>query len=351
MSDVVVVLPGILGSALRKDGEDIWALSLGAALPGLLSLGRRLNRLALGEDSLEPDLGDGVEAVGLMPDVHMIPGFWKIDGYSRLKQHIRTVFEVEEGENYFEFAYDWRRDLRVAASKLQQDSHEWLSRRRAAPGNENAKLILVAHSMGGLVARYFLEVLEGWSDTKVLYTIGTPYRGSLNPLRTLVEGVRKGPFGLVNLTSFARSLTSVYQLLPIYPSYDAGEGGLVRVGETRDIPNVDAQKAADALAFHREIMGAAERHRMRSDYLENGYRVYPIIGIAQPTLQSAVRAGDGPVEFLGTHGGEDRRGDGTVPRVSGTPPEFDVPRDEMYESTRHGSLQNADPVLNHLTGV
>jgi pimeloyl-ACP methyl ester carboxylesterase len=39
------------------------------------------------------------------------------------------------------------------------------------------KLILVGHSMGGLVARYFLECLEGWRDTRRLVTFGTPYRG------------------------------------------------------------------------------------------------------------------------------------------------------------------------------
>lgn len=64
------------------------------------------------------------------------------------------------------------------------------------------------------------------------------------------------------------------------------------MGETRGIPNVDERKAADALVFHHEIMDAAGQHRVQSDYLENGYRVFPVIGIAQPTLQSAVRAGD-----------------------------------------------------------
>ena len=50
--------------------------------------------------------------------------------------------------------------------------------------------------MGGLVSRYFLECLEGWKDTKALVTFGTPYRGSLNALDGLANGLKKGPLDL-----------------------------------------------------------------------------------------------------------------------------------------------------------
>ena len=355
MPDVIVLVPGILGSVLQKNGRDAWAASGEAALSGLLkgflSGGDSLGDLAIDKDSAEDDLGDGVSATRLMPDIHMIPGLWKIDGYSKIGQTVKTVFDVREGSNYFEFPYDWRRDLRVAARRLQRASHGWLENWRAASGNDDARLILICHSMGGLVSRYFLEVLEGWRDTRALVTFGSPHRGSLNALRTLTDGVRKGPFGLIDLTEFSRSLTSIYQLLPTYRCYDAGEGDRLRVGEVEGIPNVDAQRAADALAFHREITSAVEQHQKESDYERNAYRIYTIVGIEQPTLQSARRTVDG-VTFLGTLGGEDHRGDGTVPRVSTTPHEFvDAPRDEMYEATRHGSIQNADSVLTHLTGV
>jgi hypothetical protein len=33
--------------------------------------------------------------------------------------------------------------------------------------------------MGGLVARHYLEVFDGWRDTRMLVTFGTPYRGSV----------------------------------------------------------------------------------------------------------------------------------------------------------------------------
>ena len=39
MGDVVVLLPGILGSVLTRDGKDVWAPSLGAVARGLWTLG------------------------------------------------------------------------------------------------------------------------------------------------------------------------------------------------------------------------------------------------------------------------------------------------------------------------
>ena len=67
MEHVIVLLPGILGSVLKKNGNDIWAASGGAALMALLTHGDSIKNQALEEDSLEEDLGDGVVADRLMP--------------------------------------------------------------------------------------------------------------------------------------------------------------------------------------------------------------------------------------------------------------------------------------------
>jgi triacylglycerol esterase/lipase EstA (alpha/beta hydrolase family) len=165
-------------------------------------------------------LGDGVTATRVVPDLHLIPGLWKIDGYGKIRQSLEKAFELTQGKNLFEFPYDWRRDNRAAARKLHREVHAWLSAWRKGSGQADAKLILVAHSMGGLVARHFLEVLGGWRDTRCLATFGTPYGGSINALQTLVEGTRIG--GLIDVSATMRSFTSVYQLLPTYPCVAAG---------------------------------------------------------------------------------------------------------------------------------
>ena len=121
---------------------------------------------------------DGITATSVIRDVHLIPGLWKIDGYTKLVRHIEERFDVKHGENLFEFAYDWRRDNRVASRQRPRRPRAGSRRGGAKSGNRDAKLILIGHSMGGLVARHFIECREGWRDTRTLVTIGTP-RGVL----------------------------------------------------------------------------------------------------------------------------------------------------------------------------
>jgi pimeloyl-ACP methyl ester carboxylesterase len=348
MTDVVVLLPGITGSVLQKDGRDVWAFSPGAALRALVSFGRSITELELQDDS---DLDDGVTAPRVMPDIHLIPGLWKIDGYGKISQYIRREFDVQPGRNFFEFPYDWRRDNRVAAGQLKEQSDQWLFAWRK--DHPEAKLILLGHSMGGLISRYFLECLDGWRDTRRLVTFGTPYRGSLNALDFIVKGMRKGlgPITLIDLSKLLRSFTSVYQLLPIYPCYGAGgENELTRLSESTGIPhlNLDRVKAADG--FHREIEQAVEKHLDDDEYMRGRYSIHPVIGTFQPTGQSATRSGD-TVEVLRRYKGEDRDGDGTVPRDSATPIELEHEEGAMFAAERHATLQNMDPVLVQLAGV
>jgi pimeloyl-ACP methyl ester carboxylesterase len=351
MRDVVVVLPGITGSVLQKDGKDVWNVTGGSVLRALLSLGQNVKDLALTEDPPDvDDLGDGVTASKVMRDIHLIPGLWKIDGYSKTLKYVTDTFDVVPGENFFEFPYDWRRDNRVAARKLAKDAQGWLTAWREKSGAADAKLILVGHSMGGIVSRYYLECLDGWRDTRVLVTFGTPYSGSLNSVGTLVNGLKKkiGPVG-IDLSGLVRSLTAVYQLLPTYACYDGGDGKLVGVSEAT-IPHVDQQKAKAAAEFHDEIRNAVKAHEQEDEYRENRYDIRPVVGILQPTFQSARAAGDG-VQLIRTYNGEDQGGDGTVPRISATPVELEREANAMFASERHASLQNEDGVLVQLRGV
>lgn len=349
MGDVIVLLPGILGSALAREGKEVWAPSAGAITRALWSLGRSIKSLQLTDDPPDADdLGDGVTATRLMPDVHIIPGLWGIDGYSGIARMITETFDVVPGKTFIEFPYDWRRDNRVAARKLKQRTDEALHEVRK--DNPGAKLILIGHSMGGLVSRYFLECLDGWQDTRMLVTFGTPYRGSLNALNFVANGFAKkvGPFKVVDLTDLLLSLTSVYQLLPIYPCVDLGHG-YERVAETAPggVPNLDLARAGSALHdFHRAIETGVAGHDPRP------YAIHTVVGITQPTLQSA-RLDGGAIVVETHYGGEDMGGDGTVPRASATPLETEDWPDfrSMYSNDRHASLQNAEAVQTQLLGI
>ncbi|HET9441982.1 MAG TPA: hypothetical protein VFO65_01595 [Acidimicrobiales bacterium] len=346
MGDVIVLLPGILGSVLERDGEEVWAPTPGAAWRALRSLGRNVKALRLTDDPVDEDvLDDGVTATRLVPDVHLVPGLWGIDGYSGIRRMILDSFDVVPGVTYLEHAYDWRRDNRVAARLLKARLDPALAEARKA--NPDAKAVLVGHSMGGLVARWYLEKLDGWRDTRRLVTFGTPYRGSLNALDFIANGFVKkvGPFTVADLSELLLSLTSVYQLLPVYPCLDLGGPELVRVAESEGVPHLDTKRAVAALTdFHRAIEAAVAQRP------EHAYEIHPVVGLTQPTLQSAALAG-GAVKLLRSRLGNDESGDGTVPRVSATPIELGDNPSAVYASQKHASLQNADSVQTQLLGV
>jgi pimeloyl-ACP methyl ester carboxylesterase len=349
--DVIVLLPGIMGSVLERDGDEVWAPAPGAAWRALRSLGRSVRELRLEDDPVDQDvLADGVVATRLVETLHIIPGVWSIDGYTGVRQMILEQFDVVPGQTYIEFPYDWRRDNRVAARRLAETAERVL--RTARETEPDAKLVLVGHSMGGLVARYYLECLDGWKDTRRLVTFGTPYRGSLNALDFLANGFVKkiGPLTIANLTALLQSFTSVYQLLPIYECVDEGGERPVRPAEATRVPSLDVVRASGALSdFHRAIETAVEKRP------EHAYEIHPVVGITQPTSQSARVAGT-KLEILRTRRNKDGQdvdesGDGTVPRVSATPIELGSNPSSVYASQKHASLQNADNVLTQLLGV
>lgn len=349
--DLVILLPGITGSVLaNKAGKEVWAPSGGAIWRAITSLGGSIEGLELAGD----DVDDGVTAPRLVADVTIVPGLIKIDGYSRIRDYLVTQLGLVEGQNFYAFPYDWRRDNRVTARRLEAQALSWLKHWRADSGHRDAKLVLIGHSMGGLISRYFIECLGGWQHTRTLLTLGTPHRGSLSAVGFLVHGMKKGigPLGL-DLSPLLRSLTSVYQLLPIYPCVASGGAPLQRVAEAAQaglLPHVDASRAAAARAFHQEIQDAQALNAKSAEYLVHGPTVIPIVGIEQPTAQSAAVV-DGRLTLQNNYEGQDLGGDGTVPRVSATPIEMSQDKREIYAAETHGALQNADGTLANLRGV
>ncbi len=355
IKDVVVLLPGLLGSVLKRDGKEIWGLSGSAIFRALFSGAGSVKSLTLKSDSGGELADDGVEATALLPDTHLIPGLWKVDGYTRVAETLVSQLGLIPGANFFEFPYDWRRDIRFTAKRLAQQAPRWLHAwRNSHGGHPDARLILVGHSMGGVVSRYFLECLGGWKDTRALITFGTPHRGSFMALQALALGFRKdlGPLNLFDLTEMVRSLPSAYQLLPIYPCVQMPDGRVVRPGEAQGIGGLDPVRAAQGLAFQREIESAMLANSRSSAYLEQGYNLHPVVGTFQPTLQGVRVLASGALEMLHSDpDGTDHGGDGTVPRVSAFPLEERHHARVMYSPTSHASLQNAFEVLAHVQGV
>jgi hypothetical protein len=351
-ADVFVLLPGITGSVLRKDGKDLWALSGGAIGRGLLSLGDSIKQLTLnGDDPEAEDLGDGVTADRLIYGTTIIPKLWSIDGYGPIAARLRHEFKLTPGANFFEFPYDWRRDNRAAARRLQRLATGWLHAWQKKQNDPDARLVLVAHSMGGLISRYFIEVLGGWRITRHLVTLATPHCGSLNAVDFLANGYGPSVLGLrlLDLSQMLRSFTAVYQLLPIFPCIQAAKGKLACVSET-DVPNIDRPRATAAGEIYREIKRAALENRNDPQY-QAAFRITPLVGTFQPTSQIGRIEGKG-VELLGKHPDHEMLGDGTVPQTSAYPIEWKNSNEGkvLYATQRHSAIQNGDDVLANLIG-
>jgi hypothetical protein len=223
-----------------------------------------------------------------------------------------------------------------------------LKRWREASGAEDAKVILLAHSMGGLISRYYLEVLEGWRDCRALFTFGTPYRGSLKAVNFLANGYK---MLFLDLTEVLRSFTSIYQLLPIYQMVKIGEDYL-RIAEADNLPHIVKARALDALAFHREIEVAVNKY-LNDETYRNSFTIVPIAGIQQPTLQSAeLINGQLTVSEKLPKVLQNRPdladGDGTVPQVSAIPIELSSSFNNTFIAECHGSLQNQSQILEDL---
>jgi pimeloyl-ACP methyl ester carboxylesterase len=347
--DVVVVVPGLIGSVLAKDGRPLWGTSPGA-LYRIFS-GGALRQMALtAVDDETDDLGDGIVATGLVDNVEILPGLWKQGGYSRLTAGLTEVGGLIPGENLFAFPYDWRRSNRVSARKLAAVVPGWLDAWRRKSGNAQAKVVFVVHSMGGLVARHYVECLNGWTMTRTILSFGTPYKGSGNALGFLCNGFtwKIGPVEAFDGTDALRSFDSVYQLLPTYPFVKEPGQQHKRVFEL-DLPNLDPARAKAAHAFHDEIRLAQEANARSDEYRMSGPRVRPVIGTEQPTVQSA--AWDGrTLTMLMVPEGADLGGDGTVPRVSALPLELGF-ESATYVPNTHSALQSDDVSFGHMRSV
>jgi pimeloyl-ACP methyl ester carboxylesterase len=127
-----------------------------------------------------------------------------------------------EEPTYHVFTYDWRRDLVEAARRL----HDMVERLAEERGDPDGRVNIVAHSMGGLVARYYLRygTAEPSDDQPVtwagarrirnLVVVATPSGGAIHSLEALLYGSRVGLSYTTLAAPVIARMPAVYELLP-----------------------------------------------------------------------------------------------------------------------------------------
>lgn len=350
MNDVIVVVPGIMGSTLRRGRTPVWTPTTGGVVAALRTGFSSLRDLKLPAGLGDDDPGDGVTAVDLMPDIRLPLGVWTFDlGYTALVEFIATTFDVNADpvrgpRNLLTFPYDWRLSNRLSGERLRAFAERALGQWRGQGGaHADAQLVFLCHSMGGLVARWYVDQLGGAQDTRAVITLGTPHRGALGALDQLVNGVERGvgPFR-IGLTNLARSLPSLHQLLPEYACVEAGQQ-LVKTTET-SLPSLSHAMVRDAMHFHHQI--DTGRHKTRGDY-----ELHPIGGYEQMTLTTARLDGARAV-CTHTIGGTDEGGDATVPRLSMAPPDVNPASASLhYAADNHAGLVHNRAIFDQIEGI
>lgn len=343
--DAVMVLPGIMGSELvdAESGRVLWGLGDARWYARAWTTGASLAGLRVTDEERQGRTGR-IVATRLLRFPAFAPVLRGFEPYTTLIAGIRRV--TAHADAVAEFPYDWRMPIELNAKRLALAAEQHLNTWRAHPsGSRQARLVLVAHSMGGLVARYFTHVLGGGAEVRTVITLGTPYHGAVKAVQILSTG-RGAPLPLPRrrLRDLATTLPGLYDLLPSYRCVD--EGASARRLVAGDIAGIGADRslATSALAARERLLAAA-----------SGPHTHPLVGVEQRTAQSLTFR-DGIAErhdYVCEDGDDgalcrvDRRGDGTVYRdaawLGGAEP--------VHLPQTHGAMSQTSETLAHVRAI
>lgn len=246
----VVVIPGILGSRLenRTTGQKVWGAFTYGAADADTPKGAREIALPMALGVPLGDLRDDVFSPGVLDLlVADVTPFRRI----RIGAYVDILTTLAVGEyrdeelgnsgavNYgglhytcFQYGYDWRRDVSENAAELHErilDGQQQVREGRGLPADEHVKVDVVAHSMGGLVLRYYLRygpaplpddgslpelTWAGAKNVRKAILIGTPNAGSAKAVEQLVKGLNLNPLFPNYRPVLLGTMPAIYQLMP-----------------------------------------------------------------------------------------------------------------------------------------
>jgi hypothetical protein len=307
----LVVVPGMMGSKLRdrRTGQLVW-LDFDSFPLNPFDwddwVGNLLTEMVYPNENLEP--------AGIMDRLMFVSPWARQEQYSRLIEALEGIgyrFDpaLSEAErNGYAFSYDWRQDIRISGRLLGEAIERWHVLHNGAPA------WIIAHSMGGIASRWYIEKEGGKDFVSRLFLIASPWNGAPKAMQSVFRGVdlflraRFNPMRVRELTQRTiRSFPSAYQILPHQGLYlHDGEGrAFDPYANTTWLEN-DAQRAllADALLFNKELGNSLSVETLC------------FFGRKRPTASQGVAMLDGSGLWDGVTWEVEPAGDGTVPETS-----------------------------------
>ncbi|MER8115443.1 hypothetical protein GTY81_14315 [Streptomyces sp. SID8366] len=362
LHDAVVIVPGIMGSELREAGTGRKLWGVGKLLTYTARAHTdRLRQLAVTEDEREGRTGR-VEVTGLLESFELLPGLGSAHPYTAMVAEMRR--SVVDPAALLPFPYDWRLSVEHNGALLAAAARRHLDAWRAHPGHRGyleanpeagpARLVVVAHSMGGLLTREALHLdpaLRG--DIRAVMTVGTPFNGSVKAVLMLNAG--KGlPFPVppAVLRQVAATMPGLYDLLPGYRAFEAdgdmrvpGVEDIVALGGRRELAKaaVDRRtsRAETTLPEHVTVVGMGQR-------TWTSYRLADGVALFDRCLFKRYNDGRLLPDAEGRPQRDPRTGDGTVYQYAAQLPGTERPVHFYHE---HGALIRTRSVLDMASGL
>jgi pimeloyl-ACP methyl ester carboxylesterase len=215
-----VIIPGIMGSGLlRPDETRVW-----------LNLRNAVGQYNLSLPFVLPlhESRDELRAGSLLGTEHRLPRMFGFTEYYDLLELLEAAGFVPakktgaHGLVHHVFAFDWRRDLVESVRRLD----ETLEALADARGDRGTRFNIVGHSMGGLIARYYLrygtaeprpDMPVTWAGARRINSmvlVAVPNGGSIHSLEAMLYGNRVGLSYTTLAASVVARMPSVYQLIP-----------------------------------------------------------------------------------------------------------------------------------------
>jgi pimeloyl-ACP methyl ester carboxylesterase len=339
----VFILPGIGGSTLRDPDT-----------------GRKWGFRALTRAIIDPQplaFTHPWEPTGLLNDAVYIKHLWQLPQATRLFRSLACDLDTRVGRPAWpdpSVAVDRSAQMVVVPYDFRQsnrDSAAWLDQVVRAWSNEDEQVVVVAHSMGGVVASGWFAANEGLRRCRRLVTVGTPHRGAPKALEWLSPS-SPGPIRRQSVVEVFHTWPSMYELLPRYRMIRDGENGWLRPAELTGPKEPFAgfsTKAVKGRSFH------ADLDQAWLDLPEEARgRLLCLLGTMHATASCATLDSDGLT--LGSTGlppdvpASQAGGDGTVPQVSATPVEVDnAPL--AARGVRHRPLWHSQTTIDAIVGA